>query len=305
MIFKILTKLFLDNFTNLWMREVTKVKFRRFIAKYLSNIVFCVYFFKFKLLDFKNKTPIIILTPGKTGSSSVYYTLKKVFKMYNVFHVHYLTSNSIDNAKQNHLSSDRKSLPLHLIVSELLLNKIKNYKGTLKIITILREPISRSISSFFQNIDFHKNSLEESNLIINESMALEVIERQISRSVDDVNNWINLEIKENFNIDIYENRFPNKKYIIFKNQNVELLLLKVEDLDCVFENATKEFFNLRKGLSLINYNISSEKYYSNQYKTIKNKIKLTNENMDKILTSKYVLHFYEDYIDKITNKYLN
>ena len=92
--------------------------------------------------------------------------------MYNVFHIHYFTSASIDNAKQNHLASDRKSLPLHLIVSELLLNKIKNYKGTLKIITIIREPISRSISSFFQNIDFHKNSLEESNLIINESRAI-------------------------------------------------------------------------------------------------------------------------------------
>ena len=60
------------------MKNILKVKTRRFVARYLSNIVFCVYFFKFKLLDFKNKTPIIILTPGKTGSSSVYLTLKKV-----------------------------------------------------------------------------------------------------------------------------------------------------------------------------------------------------------------------------------
>jgi hypothetical protein len=287
------------------MREIIKVKIRRFIARYLSSIVFCVYYFKFKVLDFNNKTPIIILTPGKTGSSSVYFTLKKVFKMYNVFHIHYLSLNSIDNAKQNHLVSDRKSLPLHLIVSELLLNKIKNYKGTLKIITILREPVSRSISSFFQNIDFHKNSLEELNLIINESRALKIIERQISSSVDDVNNWINLEIKENFNIDIYENKFPNKKYIIFKNQNVELLLLKVEDLDSVFENATKEFFNLRKGLSLINYNIGSEKYYSNQYETIKNKIKLSDENIEKIFSSDYILHFYKNDVKKLTDKYKN
>ena len=83
------------------------------------------------------------------------------------------------------------------------------------------------------------------------------------------------------------------------------MLLKVEDLDSVFVNATKEFFNLRKGLRIKNYNIGSDKYYSNQYKTIKNKIKLSNENIDKILSSKYVTHFYKEYIDKISNKYRN
>ena len=61
-------------------------------------------------------------------------------------------------------------------------------------------------------------------------------------------------------------------------------MLKVKDFDSVFENSTKDFFNLRKGLNLINYNIDYEKYYYNQYKLTK--IKLSNENIDKI-SNKY------------------
>lgn len=285
------------------MKKIIKVKIRRFIARYLSSLVFGAYLLKFKLLDFKNKKPIIILTPGKTGSSSVYYTLKKSIGIYNVFHIHYFTPSSIDNAKQNHLISDRKSVPLHLIVSELLLNKIKNYNGTLKIITILREPISRSISSFFQNIDFYMNSIEYPNLIINESKSIKIIEKLISSSVDEINNWINTEIKENFNIDIYKSDFTENKFIIYKNGKIELLLLRVEDLNNVFENATKEFLNLNKGLSLMNYNIGSKKYYSSQYKSIQNKIRINDEIIDKIFSSKYILHFYKNDINQLIKNY--
>lgn len=285
------------------MKKIIQVKIRRFIARYLSSLVFGAYLLKFKLLDFKNKKPIIILTPGKTGSSSVYYTLKKSIRIYNVFHIHYFTSSSIDNAKQNHLISDRKSVPLHLIVSELLLNKIKNYKGTLKIITILREPISRSISSFFQNIDFYMNSIEYPNLIINESKSIKIIEKLISSSVDEINIWINTEIRENFNIDIYKSDFTENKFIIYKNGKIELLLLRVEDLNNVFENATKEFLNLNKGLSLMNYNIGFKKYYSSQYKSIQNKIRLNDEIIDKIFSSKYISHFYKNDINQLIKNY--
>ena len=66
-----------------------KIRFRRFIAKYLGSLVELVYTLKFKAMRFK-APPIIILTPGKVGSSSVYYTLKKESKN-PVFHIHNLS----------------------------------------------------------------------------------------------------------------------------------------------------------------------------------------------------------------------
>ena len=273
-------------------REIVSVKFRRFIARYLSGLVYNAYFLKFKLLNFNDKPPIIILTPGKVGSSSVYYTLKIDLHDYSIFHIHFLSKEGIKKAKHSHLSSDRKSLPLHLIVSELLSKKLKSYNGKIKIITILREPISRTISSFFQNIDFYKDAIEDSKLVINESISLKILEKEIKGSVTSINNWLNSEIEENFNIYIYNKKFPKEKYMIFKNQKVDLLLLKMEDLNDVFTNATADFFNIEEGIVLENFNVGKKKYYSKQYQKLKNRIHIDENILKKIKSSKYYIHFY-------------
>jgi hypothetical protein len=277
--------------------DIVKVKMRRFIARYFSNAVYIIYWLKFKVLNFNKNPPVVILTPGKVGSSSVYYTLREKLKKNNIFHIHFLSKEGIKRAKQIHLNSDRKSLPLHLITSELLFDKLKKYDKQVKVITIIREPISRTVSSFFQNLDFYKDSIEDSKLALNESKAVNLIEKKISNSVLDINKWLNSEIKENFNIDIYNKKFPKEKYVIFKNQKVDLLLLKMEDLDDVFTNSTKDFFDIKEGIILENHNVGEKKYYSRQYQKLKNKINIDETILKKIKSSKYYTHFYAN-IDK-------
>ena len=277
--------------------DIAKVKMRRFIARYFSNVVYMVYWLKFKCLNFNKNPPIVILTPGKVGSSSVYYTLKEKLKNNNIFHIHFLSKEGIKRAKQIHLNSDRKSLPLHLITSELLFNKLIKYDKQVKVITIIREPISRSVSSFFQNLDFYKDSIEDSKLAVNESKAVKIIEKDVSNSVLDINKWLNFEIKENFNIDIYNKKFPKEKYVIFKNKKVDLLLLKMEDLDDVFTNSTKYFLDEKEGIILENHNIGEKKYYSSTYQKLKNNINIDYTTLKKIKSSKYYTHFYAN-IDK-------
>jgi hypothetical protein len=256
-----------------------------------------LYWLKFKVLNFNKNPPVVILTPGKVGSSSVYYTLTKKLKNNNIFHIHFLSKEGLKRAKQIHLNSDRKSLPLHLITSELLFDKLKKYDKQVKVITIIREPISRTVSSFFQNIDFYKDSIEDSKLVLNESKAVKIIEKKISNSVLDINKWLNSEIRENFNIDIYNKKFPKEKYVISKNQKVNLLFLKMEDLDDVFTKSTKDFFDLKEGITLENYNVGEKKYYSRQYQKLKNTINIDETILKKIKSSKYYTHFYAN-IDK-------
>lgn len=284
--------------------KIFKVKFRRFIAKYFYVVVKLAYSIKFNFfINLKKKPPIIILTPGKTGSSSVYFTLKRKLKDYSVFHIHYFTYNSILKSKKDHLSSNRKSLPLHLITSELLLKKINNYKGRVKIITILRDPISRSVSSFFQNIDFYKNKIEDKNLKIDEKKSLKIINEKIIYSSIEIEDWISNEIYKNFSIDIYRNKFPNKKFIIINKNEIDFLLLRMEDLNNTFAKSTKLFFDLSEELFLEDYNIGFEKYYSKQYKSIKSKVEINKKDLDIIIASKFIQHFYFNEINNIVNKY--
>ncbi len=187
-----------------------KVRFRRFIAKYLGFIVELIYKIRFMLLNFSTP-PIIILTPGKVGSSSIYSTLKK--KASNpVFHIHNLSEEGIENSINTHLHSDRKSKPLHLIVSNLLKEKLSNYNDKTYIITIIREPISREISSFFQNTEFYKEVLENKRLEIDTEKAFQILNKKFESDIcKQLEDWFNLEIKGNFEIDVFSKPFDYDK----------------------------------------------------------------------------------------------
>jgi len=284
--------------------EIVKIKLRRLIARYLSDFVYLVYSFRFKLLNLKEKPPVIILTPGKVGSSSVYYTLKKNLTENSIFHIHYLSEDGIKKSKINHLKSDRKSLPLHLMVSELLYKKLKSYNGKIKIITIIREPISRSLSSFFQNINFYKKTIENDNLTVNETIALKIIQKDIINSVKSIDQWLLSELLNNFDVDIYSQEFPKEnRYVIFKNTNIELLLLKMEDMNDVFNKSTKDFFRKTNGIILEKHNVGEAKYYSDQYIKIKRNIKLDDTILTNIISSNYFNHFYKEDTIAIIKKF--
>ena len=55
---------------------IIKIKIRRFIARYFRPIIKFIYKIKIANTSFKHD-PIIIIYPGKVGSSSIYMTLKK------------------------------------------------------------------------------------------------------------------------------------------------------------------------------------------------------------------------------------
>ena len=101
------------------MNRISQV-FRKLAARNSSfavNFIVRVNFYFRKI----NNPLIIILTPGKVGSSSVYKSLKREYK--SVFHLHNFTVKSVERSISYNLNSNRKYAPLHLIVSKYLLKK--------------------------------------------------------------------------------------------------------------------------------------------------------------------------------------
>jgi hypothetical protein len=280
-----------------------KIRFRRFIAKYLGFIVELVYQMKFKTIRF-SKPPIIILTPGKVGSSSVYYTLKKQATN-QVFHIHNFSKEGIETSIRDHIHSNRKSKPLHLIVSKILRKKLTTYTGKLFIISIIREPISREISSFFQNTDQYKDTLENKNLQIDADLAQKILHEKFESNIcKELKDWFDLEIKNNFGIDVFAEKFDHEnKYVISKHNNNHLLLLKMEDLDSVFPKAIKEFLTLDAPLKLLKANVGDKKHYASTYKNIKKSIKLSQKDINQIVNSTFFQHFYLEDKSKVINKW--
>lgn len=270
-----------------------KIKSRRFIARYLSPLAEFIYYVKIKCTNFK-RAPILILTPGKVGSSSVYDTLKNKIKN-PVYHIHRYSQSGIEKTTKLFLDSPRKSRPLHLVMSKILSKKIKNYTGDVFVITIVREPISRIISSFFQNTELYKKEIENKKLQINTVKARELLYRNFESDVCRIlEEWFDREIKDNFGIDVFANKFDtNNKYVITHNKNYHHLLLRMEDLNSIFPKAIQEFLNLDKPLSLQNSNVGKKKHYANAYGLVKSNTKLPSKIIEQIINSKYFQHFYK------------
>lgn len=280
------------------------VKLRRFIARHFSRVVKFAYSQRFHFLDFAKNPPVIILTPGKVGSSSVYYTLKKHISN-PVFHIHRISEDGINKSVKEHLSSDRKSTPLHLIVSKLLQKKLSKYNGQRYAICIIREPVSRAISAFYQNTEFYRNTVEKNNLEIDTNASLKILESIFKENISQhLENWFYSEIYKEFGIDIFSKPFNSQKgYQLFKTEKTSLLILKMETMNNVFTKAIKELLGIDKTISIENANIAENKHYAASYTEAKKSFKLNKEQLDEIIQSKYFIHFYPEQEQLIRKKW--
>lgn len=278
-----------------------KIKLRRFIGVNLYPLVRFYIFLSFKFKNFNKKPPIIILTAGKVGSSSVYYTLKKYFVNNYVFHIHTLDNNRIEKAISVRIK-DKRAVSKHLLVSQFLIKKLSNFEGEVKIITLSREPISRGISSFFQNIDAYSH-LQKSNLEIDKLRSVPIIKKDVLASIKWLGDWFDNEIYGRFNINLLKEDLSSLPYKVFINENIKLLFIKMELLNKEFESSSKEFFSLEKGISLLNHNVGERKYYSDAYKETKQKIKFNKEELDRITNSRYFKSFYNNKVSYVKEKF--
>lgn len=94
---------------------------------------------------------------GKVGSSSIYESLSSSLS-HKPYHIHTLNPDRIRKQKDRQNSKNLK-IENHLFDSEAVIKNYLNQNKHLKIITLIREPISRNIAAYFQNLDiFHKSN---------------------------------------------------------------------------------------------------------------------------------------------------
>ena len=272
--------------------KIKLVKIKRFVGRNFSFIIRLYFNIFFFFLRFSKKRKILILTPGKVGSSSVYTSYKKILSdSYEIYHIHKISEKGIYNAYFKHLNSDKGYIPIHLYYSNFIRRSLNLNDENIKIVVLIREPISRLVSGFFQNIDFYSKSLEDNNLKININKSIQKLNKIIRETkADDLDSWFHEEIFLPFGIDLLDENFL--QYKIIKNRNIEILMIKMEQLNKCFNEASQKFLNENLNFKLVNKNISKNKYYKDEYHKIKANLKIDKKTMDKIKNSRYVKTFY-------------
>ena len=254
---------------------------------------------------------IIVHQMGKVGSTSIFRSLKSVFPDKAVCHTHFLNPKRLED-KLRLVRLKKQPIQPYLIMSQELRKVIdddlKDKKW--KIITIVREPIARNISAFFENLYVKESSLYVTNFAKKYKSGSLTIEPMIEKFIRDYPHeiplkWLDWEIKNVFKIDVFLTDFPKSKgYQIIQNGEVDLLVLKLENIkECITE-AFKEFLGL-ENFTLKQHNRAKQKSYYDAYKHFMDSIVLPEAYIEKMYTSKYTQHFYsKDEIDVFRAKWL-
>jgi hypothetical protein len=250
--------------------------------------------------NFEKIPPILVYQSGKVGSSTVVDSLKALRLKNPVYHLHYLSHELLAKEGIGKLR-----------FSKALRSKIDSYKNiediNWKIITLTRDPIAIAISSLFQNIGINQQENISSN---NNEMDISAIFEHLENNLKSFREsefclWFDRELKIVFNIDVFDYPFDcDLGYSIIKQGNIELLIIRLENLNSSGGQALSTFLNLPEPVPIISSNVGSKKKYRDTYKFVKDNLTVDSQVCNLIYSSNYVQHFYsKQQIAEFTDKW--
>ena len=234
-----------------------------------------------------SSTPVLVYQMGKVASSTITSSLAPIPNI-SLFHVHRLHPDNIFRFQQ-----ETKARGWHIpryndALGICLYNKFIKSGMPLKIISVVREPISRNISAYFQNLDFIWG-------IRNAHKKIHP-DRLIARFMDEYPHelplkWFDEEFKCVLGIDIFDYVFPRDLgFVQIDTDLYNILIMRSNIKDKIKQKLISAFFG--DDISLITKNVSKNKRYYREYKNFKQSIKFTDEFINHMLESKFTTHFY-------------
>ena len=228
-----------------------------------------------------------IFQPGKVGSQSIWNSIRGRSLQFHTL----MSAYRVADDEKRHL--------------DYYLQLIR--KKRIKIVSGVREPISRDVAAFFQNSElelwpYHNFNCNIFLLCGNEdnpkkkmdteeikkrcplwreslNQSFEDLSHAITHYRQDVFSWFDYEIKDVFGIDVYEYPFDTERgYTIIEKDNVSILIIKMESLSTL-ENVIGNFIGDEE-YKLINRNNASGKMYRYVYKDFKDNIQLSPDYFD-------------------------
>lgn len=231
--------------------------------------------------------PVLVYQMGKVASMSTYTSLKKVPGI-DVSHVHRLNPENIAKVQESYRQQGHKppNEEKALYLSE---NLLRTRKIPVKIITLVREPIARNISAYFQNLE-HFEDMKNPHDSLD---VAELIGGFLNKYAHDVPlKWFDIEMLSTTGIDVYQYKFPKEEgYQVIDAPPYSLLIMKHDLDDSLKEKYIGQFLGI-ESFCMIRANEAFSKEYAKQYKAFISSIKLPNEYIERMLTSKYAQHFY-------------
>ncbi|MGH8046383.1 MAG: putative capsular polysaccharide synthesis family protein, partial [Chthoniobacterales bacterium] len=264
---------------------------------------------------------------GKVGSTTVAQALQRMLPDQEIHQTHFLSERGVLKCMEwwlNRAQSPRFRLADHVSRSiELRRHFVRRQQSVnWYLFTLVREPIGRNVSAFFQNLhktwtyrlpsaeqqtcrrilkgDAEPVSEDERNALV--ASLIELFKAEYGARLHD--EWFDAEIRDLFGIDVFATPFPAEKgYEIYEKENARLVLVRLEDLRRVFIPVVREWLE-DSGLAPIGLdsieleseraNDGSSKAYADLYRTFRRELQMDAAELDRAFESRVVKHFYTD-----------
>jgi hypothetical protein len=217
---------------------------------------------------------VILYQMGKVGSKSVHHALHK--RNVQVIHAHWMCGEFPDSefptTKPNIVE----------IIAE-------DTAPPMKVISLVREPIGRSISAYFQRINTYSDNYRHKSAV---ELQKELIDNY---PVEYPDLWFEKELMSVFDFDPFSIPFDHSKgYLIQEAGRHKLLIIRLEDANKILPKVIWKFLGVRN-VRMEEQNMFKKRHngtnLGNKYRELE-KLKFPKSFVDRNYGLKYARHFY-------------
>lgn len=241
------------------------------------------------------RDPIIVYQMAKVGSTSVYRSLLALDLDVPVYHIHFL--NYLDEIETWIRQTFGQESKVQEIIREgrqlrRAMERAPHRRWNL--VSLVRAPIPRTISTYFQNLDANFPDYYQ-RASRNELTACELADYFVNHYVNDTYvTWFDQQVKELFGIDVYASEFPKSRgYQIYEKDKIRLMVIRLEDLNRCASEAFYEFLDV-PDFKLATKNVTEQGEFAQFYGTFREVLRLPPERVQQAHKSRYAQHFYTD-----------
>lgn len=225
--------------------------------------------------------PLLVYQLGKVGSSSLEYSLDRAWPGLTV-HAHSMIPHNTETVE---LTGMR----------EFVVQKRK----PLLVISLVREPIARNVSAFFENFDREISKVGDRPILSVDNM-IEIFLAKYPHQIPLT--WFDDHMKPDCGIDVYQHPFPSNGVQVIEEGHVRLLLMRVEIDDELKESAIKDFLGLKE-FRIKRVNDAGQKAYIETYRVFREKFVPPDSYIEQMYESRYFKHFYAGHKAQLVAKW--
>lgn len=245
--------------------------------------------FRRSLLRLRPPECVLIHQPGKVGSSSLYYSLLYALPV-PVFQTHAMNRSLAElSAELVRDYRERNDAPVHTRKARAFIHRFLRPGRPFACVTMIRDPIARNVSAFFENIADFPELADTSNPPPVERYREAFLAEWDHEFAD---RWFDFHLRHPLGPDWYAQPFdPRVGHRSIRHGKSRFLLMQLELPDETKERVLRRFLRFRTLRLDVTANVGERKAYAETYKRFK-ALPLPVDYLDRMCASRIATHFY-------------